>query len=112
MRVLFSSAVRCEPQRDRRRGIADGLRRSLPTQRMSKIFAFCKTFFAEPLDKQKKILYRMHTIYILQEVFMISDEEILRKAKTEREIPVEEVIRLSRDFTGWEVLKARAQKPK
>ncbi len=35
----------------------------------------------------------MHTIHILQEVSMISDEEILRKAKTEREMPVEEVLR-------------------
>lgn len=35
----------------------------------------------------------MHTIHILQEVFMIRDEEILRKAKTEREMTVEEVLR-------------------
>ena len=35
----------------------------------------------------------MNTIHILQEVFMISDEEILRKAKTEWEMPVEEVLR-------------------
>ena len=35
----------------------------------------------------------MNTTYFLQEVFMIGDEEILRKAKTEWEMPVEEVIR-------------------
>ena len=35
----------------------------------------------------------MNTTNFLQEVFMISDEEILRKAKTEWEMPVEEVLR-------------------